>query len=212
MTELGWIQLKLKKIIWGLGDAKNRAIRKLRSLYFTNTIKQSDREAWQVYQFGVFIIDKYNKYTNYTPTQAWAVGLGMLDVGYDIRDYDPAKYSGIELLVLALQSKFKDIGGPNTHTTRYIDLLKIYYPNNTEEVLRLVVMSMMTDNPMTPVVISDIYHPTLETLLIQAAGEIGIKSDVYTDSQLAEIQTMISETVYTLITDIQDNILKRPKS
>ena len=65
MTELAWIQLKLKKMFWALGGMVNTFIRKLKSMYFTNTIDRNDREAMQVHQFGLFAINRYNKYKNY---------------------------------------------------------------------------------------------------------------------------------------------------
>ena len=208
MTELAWIQLKLKKMFWALRGMVNTFIRKLKSMYFTNTIDRNDREAMQVHQFGLFVINRYNKYKNYTPTQIWAVGLGMLNGGHDIRDYDPAKYSGVEMLVLALRDHFKGIGGQDVCVTRYIQTLKAYYPDTTEEVLRLSVMSMMPDNSITPIVITDVYHPELETLYIQVANEIGIKSSVYKNSQLTEIREIVGVEVYKHITNIQDEILK----
>ena len=92
-----------------------------------------------------------------------ALGVGASRGNHDIRDYDPEEYSGVEMLVLALQDHFKNIGGPGVGVTRYIETLKIYYPDTTDSILRLSVAAVLEKYPLyTP--ISDKYHPPLDEL------------------------------------------------
>ena len=167
-----------------------------------NDGSQSEQNFTRVHNLGVDIIAKHNKYTNYTSTQAWAVGLGTLIGGHDVRNYDPDKYVGVELIVLALRDKFKDIGGVGVHAVEYIELLKKHYPETSSSVLRLTMASSVDNNPISPVIITNTYHPPVLQLHTQAGNDISGKSSVYTNAELSELEDRIDREVADLIFDI----------
>ena len=163
---------------------------------------QDERNLARVHNLGLDVISKYNKYTNYTSTQTWAVGVGSLIGGYDIRDYDPAKYSAIELIVLALQDKFKDIGGTGVRAVEYIKLLRKHYPKTSSSILRLSVVSTMDNNPLRPVIITDTYHPELSELYVQAANDAIGDSSIRTNEELEKLRDRIDDEIVDLIFDM----------
>ena len=162
----------------------------------------TDEDLTRVHKLGLDIIAEHNKYTNYTDTQVWAVGLGSLVSNYDVRYYDPDEYSGVMLLVLALQDKFRDIGGTGVHAPEYIELLKRYYKDTSESILNLSIVSKMSDNPLTPVVITDKYHPPLLRLYIKAVNDIKGEKSICTDEELDWIRDKIVSEISNLMFNI----------
>ena len=159
----------------------------------------TDEDLTRVHKLGLDIIAKHNKREHYTDTQVWAIGLGSLVNNCDVRDYDPDKYSGVMLLILALQDKFKDIGGIGVHAPEYIELLKKYYGDTSENILSLSIVSKVSDNPLTPVVITDDYHPPSLRLYIKAANDINGEKSVCAEEELDWIRDKLAREISNLM-------------
>ena len=156
----------------------------------------------RIHDLGMAMIESHNKYDDYTPTQIWAVGLGGMIGNYDISDYDPSKYSSIEFVVMALKNNFENIGGPGVGAIEYINLLRKYYSEDTSSVLRLSLASNVDDNPLSPVIITDTYHPKLFKLYINAANDAVGKKSIYTNEELELLKDRIDDEVSDLIFSI----------
>ena len=175
-----------------------------------NHIKNPDTENFtRIHNLGMAMIESHNKYEDYTPTQIWAVGLGGMIGNYDISDYDPSKYSSIEFVVMALKNNFKDIGGPGVGAIEYINLIRKYYSEDAPSVLRLSLASSMDDNPLSPVIISDTYHPKLLRLYVKAANEGVGRECIYTNEELEILKDRIDDAVSILIFSIVGEQLYR---
>ena len=161
--------------------------------------KPTDEDLTRVYKLGRAIISEHNKYKKYTSSQTWAVGLGSLIGNYDVRDYDPEEYSSIELIVLALQNNFKDIGGPGVGAIEYIKLLRKYYPKTSSRVLRLSLASSVDDCVIRPIIITDTYHPKLSRLYVMGANDGAGEKSIHTDEDLEYLRNSVDDIVADLI-------------
>ena len=150
-------------------------------------------------ELGMGIIAEHNKYTNYTPRQICAVGSGGLIGNYDVRDYDPEEYTAVELYVLVLQDKFKNIGGRGVKVTDYVELVRKYYPDTPDEILRLSIMSMSHYNTISPIIITNEYHPTILQLYTELARAITKTRIIVTDKELIEMRESLDKSVSDLL-------------
>ena len=158
----------------------------------------------RVYKLGLTRI-KHSNYKHYTIIQVWAVGLGTLIGNHDVYNYDPATHSGIELLVLALRDKFKNIGGMDIHVIEYLTLLKKHYPENVDDALFLSVVSSSSSTVLTPVIITDTYHPSILQIYTLTYRDIYNVNVIPTDSQLGKLRTLVKESAYAIIVEMRDN-------
>lgn len=140
---------------------------------------------------GLAIIVKHNKYNveDYDDIKIWTVGLGCLSDNYDIRDYDPKKYTYTELRVLALQYKFKDIGGPGIDANDYLVILKKYYPGNLDDVLCLTIVTKYICDELTPTDVSNTHNLSLASLYKQAGIDM---SEENIDKQVSHTRLLLA--------------------
>ena len=66
-------------------------------------------------------------------------------------------------IITEFEEYFKDIGGPGVGPAEYAGVVKKYYPEATESVLRLSVAAILEDYPLY-IPISEEYHPPLPEL------------------------------------------------
>ena len=155
--------------------------------------KQSVRDMCRLHSLGLPIITKHSRYNvnDYDFIKIWVVGLGSLIGNHDIRDYDPKKYTYTELRILALQDKFKDIGGSGVDVNDYLAILKKYYPGNLDDVLHLTIASKYIYDELTPISISDAHHPPLVSLYKQAGIDMSegwiVKQVIHTRRLLTDM-------------------------
>ena len=146
-----------------------------------------------LHMLGLITITKHDKYNKdeYDSNKIWAVGLGSLIGNHDIRDYDPKKYTYTELRILALQDKFKDIGGSGVDVNDYLAILKKYYPGNLDDVLHLTIASKYIYDELTLISISDAHHPPLVSLYKQAGIDMSegwiVKQVIHTRRLLTDM-------------------------
>ena len=167
---------------------------------------QPTLDARRICDLGHDSITKYNKYYNYTNKQIWVVGLSTLIGNHDVTKYDPDEYSDVELFVIALQDKFKDIGGTGVGVIEYLELLKKHYPETVSDVLSLTVVTGTRLNSLTPVIITDTYRPTMLKLYTQAAREMSGTGMIITDEQLTDIQELVEVATFDAMTEMYYDI------
>ena len=159
------------------------------------------KEMERTYSLGLSVITNRNTHDNYDFTHIWAIGLGTLDGNHDVSNYDPSKYSGTELLVLALQDRFEGIGGRDVKVTDYVELVRKHYPEDVEDVLCVTIASKRGYSELVPVTITEEYHPPLESLARLAVGMANI-NDAYVVKHSGLIWNIINKAVSNLMFDI----------
>ena len=167
---------------------------------------QPTLDARRICDLGYNSITKYGMYTNYTNKQIWVVGLSTLIGNHDVTEYDPDEYSDVELFVIALQDKFKDIGGPGVGVFEYLDILRTHYPETVSDVLSLTVVTSTKLNSLTPIIITNTYFPTMLKLYTQVAREMSGVKMIVTDEQLSDIKELVEIATFDAMTEMFYNI------